>query len=88
MLGPSASVVEADARPAQQEASAAEFHQEPEVWVAEECRPQREASVVEECPTLAVERAEASEVVMDPAPQASRYSDSLFRQPLFLSFLS
>jgi hypothetical protein len=81
-------VAEVDARPAQQEASAAEFHPEQEALVAEEFRPQREASVVEELPALAaVEEAEASEVV-DPAPQASRYSDSLFRQPLFLSFLS
>jgi hypothetical protein len=26
--------------------------------------------------------------VVDPAPQASRYSDSLFRQPRLISFLS
>lgn len=49
------------------------------------CQLQREVLAEEALPALA--ESEASEV-LDPAPQASRYSDSLFRQPLFLSFLS
>jgi hypothetical protein len=41
---------------------------------------------VEVLPALVVVEAESE--VVDRAPQASRYSDSLFRQPLLFSFLS
>jgi len=79
---------EADERRAQRGASAAEeFHPEQEASAEAECRPQQEVLAEEESPALGLQEAEASEVV-DPAPQASRYSDSLFRQPRFLSFLS
>ena len=47
--------------------------------------PLQEVSEVAEVPVLGVPGAAESGVV-DPAPQASRYSDSLFRQPLLLSF--
>ena len=45
----------------------------------------QEVSEVAELPVLVVAGAAESGVV-DPVPQASRYSDSLFRQPLLLSF--
>ena len=47
---------------------------------------QQVAWVVEALPALVVMEAESE--VVDQAPQASRYSDSLFRQPLLFSFLS
>ena len=69
-----------------------------EAWVvAESHLPQREASAVVELPALA-ESAIAAELpiaveleveeseVVEQAPQASRDSDSLFRQPLLPSF--
>jgi len=48
--------------------------------------PQPAASEPEALPVLAAEGSELE--VVDPAPQASRYSDSLFRQPRLISFLS
>ena len=48
--------------------------------------PQPAASEVVALPVLEAEVAEFQ--VVDPAPQASRYSDSLFRQPRLISFLS
>jgi hypothetical protein len=47
--------------------------------------PLQEVSGVAELPVLVVARSTESGV-LDPIPQASRYSDSLFRQPLLLSF--
>ena len=49
-------------------------------------RQQPVAWAVEVLPALLVVEAESE--VVDRAPQASRYSDSLFRQPLLFSFLS
>jgi len=49
-------------------------------------RRQQVAWEVEVLPALLVVEAESE--VVDRAPQASRYSDSLFRQPLLFSFLS
>ena len=49
-------------------------------------RRQQVAWEVEVLPALLVVEAESE--IVDRAPQASRYSDSLFRQPLLFSFLS
>ena len=54
-----------------------------------ESPPQQQVAwEVEVLPALAVVVVEAESEVVDQAPQASRYSDSLFRQPLLFSFLS
>jgi len=56
----------------------------PALLVAPESLPQQQAAwAVEVLPALAVVEAESE--VVDRAPQASRYSDSLFRQPLLLA---
>ena len=88
-------MVVADAHLPLPEASAvAESHlPQREAWaVVESHLPQREAWAVVELPALA-ESAIAAELpiaveleVEEQAPQASRDSDSLFRQPLLLSF--
>ena len=73
-------------QPAASEAEA--FHPpRPAVLEAEAFhRPQPAASEAVALPVLVVEGSELE--VLDPAPQASRYSDSLFRQPRLISFLS
>ena len=76
---------EAESRRQQRAAWAVEVL--PALLVAPESLPQQQAAwAVEVLPALAVVEAESE--VVDRAPQASRYSDSLFRQPLLFSFLS
>jgi hypothetical protein len=77
---------EAESRRQQRAAWAAEVLPALLVSTPESPPQQQVAWEVEVLPALAVVEAESE--VVDRAPQASRYSDSLFRQPLLFSFLS
>jgi hypothetical protein len=77
---------EAESRRQQRAAWAAEVLPALLVSTPESPPQQQVAWEVEVLPALAVVEAESE--VVDQAPQASRYSDSLFRQPLLFSFLS
>ena len=79
---------EAESRRQQRAAWAAEALPALLVETPESLLPQQQVAwEVEVLPALVVLEEAESEVV-DRAPQASRYSDSLFRQPLLFSFLS
>ena len=56
--------------------------------VVEAPQSRRRQPVAWEVAVLPALVVEAESEVVDRAPQASRYSDSLFRQPLLFSFLS
>ena len=76
---------EAESRRQQRAAWVAEALQALVVETPKSLPQQQVALKVEVLPALVVE---AESEVVDRAPQASRYSDSLFRQPLLFSFLS